>query len=770
MKRFLSFLLAMLLIVGMVPFSAMALEPGVIVETCPYYSNPLYPDVVIPETLNADDAVATAADDIVYHSTMEKAAAEVRKQMVARKNTIVVGLKTSNADSGMHKEIFDKAVSHTGVYNEGDSLLWVYAGYGGYYSHYGDKCVFTYYINYYTDAKQEKALDAAEEALLAELNPTGTAYEKLTTVYQWICENIEYDYEHLEYSNYFLMYTAYAALIDRTSVCQGYAVLLYRLALRMGIDCRVITGIGNGGGHAWNIVRLGNKYYNLDATWDAIWVQSGLPFEYYLRCNDNFYDHYRDDEYDTAEFNKAYPMSSKDFDSQNDNSGSTEVSAPNAEIKTDSTTGKPVITWEKTRGAVKYEVYRATSKNGTYSCKKTTTGSKYTNTAAVAGKTYYYYVRAIAENGEYADSNIVHCTCTLARTTMTVSNKASTGKITVKWEPVDGATEYEVWRATSKSGDYSRLITTSKTSVTNTSAKAGKTYYYKVRAICDVKDATASFSDVKSRTCDLPQTNLTLSNKASTGKIVISWEPVEGATKYEVWRATSKNGDFSCLTTTSKTSVTNTSAKSGKTYYYKVRAICDVKDAAAAFSDAKSRTCDLAQTGVRLSNNASTGKIVVRWEAVEGATQYEVWRATSKNGEFTLMSTTDRTQITNKSAKVGKTYYYKVRAICGVDSATAAFSDVKYRTCDLPCVEASASLSSKKPKISWEMVEGAVSYEVYRATSQNGSYSLRKTTTDSYYKDTKATSGKTYYYKVIALASNTAANSDYSAVVSIKSK
>ena len=45
-----------------------------------------------------------------------------------------------------------------------------------------------------------------------------------------------------------------------------------------------------------------------------------------------------------------------------------------------------------------------------------------------------------------------------------------------------------------------------------------------------------------------------------------------------------------------------------------------------------------------------------------------------------------------------------------------------------------------------------------------------KTTTNRYYKDTKAKSGKTYYYKVIAVCKNTSGNSAYSGIVSIKSK
>ena len=258
------------------------------------------------------------------------------------------------------------------------------------------------------------------------------------------------------------------------------------------------------------------------------------------------------------------------------------------------------------------------------------------------------------------------------------------------------------------------------------------------------------------------------SNDTATGKPVVTWEPVEGAVKYEVYRSTKKDGTYTRGTSTTGTTYTNTKAVAGKYYYYFVRAID--ADGNYANSNIIGRTCDLAQTTITVSNVASTGKVKISWTAVEGATKYQVYRATSKNGTYSRISTTANTSVTNTKAEAGKTYYYKVRAICDVDAAAAAYSAVKSRTCDLPRPDVSIALSSKKPKVSWDKVTGAVEYKVYRATSKTGTYSLVKTTTASYYRDTKATAGKTYYYKVVAVCSNTAGNSAYSSIVSIKSK
>ena len=56
---------------------------------------------------------------------------------------------------------------------------------------------------------------------------------------------------------------------------------------------------------------------------------------------------------------------------------------------TTNASGKPQVTWNKVEGAVKYEIWRATSKDGTYTKMYTQSGTTYTNTTAKAGVTYY---------------------------------------------------------------------------------------------------------------------------------------------------------------------------------------------------------------------------------------------------------------------------------------------------------------------------------------------------------------------------------------------
>lgn len=261
---------------------------------------------------------------------------------------------------------------------------------------------------------------------------------------------------------------------------------------------------------------------------------------------------------------------------------------------------------------------------------------------------------------------------------------------------------------------------------------------------------------------------ISLENVASTGKIRISWEPVSGAEKYEVWRSLEKTGEYTRLGVTTNCRFTNTSAKAGTKYYYRVRAVSDpVTNIASALCSPKYRTCDLPQPTVRGTHNEDTGKNKLEWDAVDGASAYEIYRSAQKDGEYKLIKTVTKLDFTNTSVKAGETWYYRVVAVHENTAANSAPSAIKTLTCDLPRPVVTASItSSGKPKLTWPAIDGAKEYNVYRSLNGNDGWSLMLTTVNLSYTNTSAVSGTTYYYKVRAMHEISAANSAYSTVVS----
>ena len=166
-------------------------------------------------------------------------------------------------------------------------------------------------VVYMTDSAQEAAVSTAVSDLLGSLGINSMdSYSKIKTIYNWICQNVSYDYAHVGNTEYLKQFSAYGALVEGTAVCQGYAVLLYRLLLESGVDVRVIPGTGNGALHAWNIAELNGVYYNLDSTWDA----GKALYEYFLCSESDFLGHVRLDDYRTDAFMALYPMSPKTYE------------------------------------------------------------------------------------------------------------------------------------------------------------------------------------------------------------------------------------------------------------------------------------------------------------------------------------------------------------------------------------------------------------------------------------------------------------------------
>ena len=349
-------------------------------------------------------------------------------------------------------------------------------------------------------------------------------------------------------------------------------------------------------------------------------------------------------------------------------------------VKTDYliSTGKPYIKWAAVAGANKYEVYRSGSKDGTYTLLGTTTNLNYTDSKANAGYIYYYKVKAVNANSIKSDySATVAATCHCARPVVKPDYLISTGKPYIKWTAVSGASKYEVYRSGSKDGTYTLLGTTTAANYTDSKANAGYTYYYKVRAISKVRStANSSLSATVAATCHCARPVVKPDYLISTGKPYIKWSAVSGASKYYVYRSGSSNGTYKYVGTTTATNYTDNKANAGYTYYYKVKAVSKVSSGANSYySVVIGATCHCARPSVKITT--SNGSPRLTWNAVTGASQYEVYRATSKNGSYTKMFTTSNLSYTNTSAKAGTTYYYKVKAVSKVKStANSAFSTV----------------------------------------------------------------------------------------------
>jgi transglutaminase-like putative cysteine protease len=323
-KRVLPILLTLTLLLSCLPGRILGAEESENVTTQTFvYVNPVYADYYTEEDALAELSMLPAPADLdepLSCDTEDQIVEAIRNGMEDRETTVSIqNIRTTEFAQQDVLDFVDLALEETGKPTQGDYLRWGFKSVGCTYSWYVKGGQYTYILTYtfvyYTDSVQEAEVTDMVQNILDGFGFTEytTDFEKVQTIYDYICDHVEYDYDNLDDEDYTLKFTAYAALTDGKAVCEGYAVLLYRMLMEEGISTRLISGIGNGGAHGWNIVKLGDVYYDVDATWDTSWKSAGYAYAYFLKSESNFTDHVRDDKYKTEEFQAAYPMAEADY-------------------------------------------------------------------------------------------------------------------------------------------------------------------------------------------------------------------------------------------------------------------------------------------------------------------------------------------------------------------------------------------------------------------------------------------------------------------------
>ena len=106
---------------------------------------------------------------------------------------------------------------------------------------------------------KELITDVIEQAA-AENKVAGDPWQTAFNLYQWLLNQLEYDYTYSYHSS--------DAILRHTGVCDSYARLYFMLCRAAGLDAYVIYGDTRMAYHAWTAVKIGDKWYYADPTWD----------------------------------------------------------------------------------------------------------------------------------------------------------------------------------------------------------------------------------------------------------------------------------------------------------------------------------------------------------------------------------------------------------------------------------------------------------------------------------------------------------------------
>lgn len=185
---------------------------------------------------------------------------EVQKRINAYETNITLPYKTTNSNT---KEVMNtlfnayKEVASKNEYtnNNRSNVSYGLSGSPGNYT-------FTLKITYRETKEQTEYVMKQAKAIVSSITQVGMDdHEKVKAIHDYVVKHISYDTSYKAY-------TAYEALVNRSAVCQGYALLTYQLLKEAGIENHFVTGTGDGQPHAWNLVKIENKWYHLDTTFD----------------------------------------------------------------------------------------------------------------------------------------------------------------------------------------------------------------------------------------------------------------------------------------------------------------------------------------------------------------------------------------------------------------------------------------------------------------------------------------------------------------------
>ena len=155
--------------------------------------------------------------------------------------------------------------------------------------------------------------------------------------------------------------------------------------------------------------------------------------------------------------------------------------------------------------------------------------------------------------------------------------QASTGnaQVSLSWSASANATGYYVKRSTTSGGPYAQIAGTSSTSFTDTGVTNGTKYFYVVSSYNSAGQSanSAEASATPTGSVTIPPVPSGLLASPGNAQVSLTWNGSNGATSYNVKRATTTGGPYTQVAAPTATGFTDTGLTNGITYYYVVSAV-----------------------------------------------------------------------------------------------------------------------------------------------------------------------------------------------------
>ena len=141
------------------------------------------------------------------------------------------------------------------------------------------------YIPYNNIAQLESEYNALLKAVDGFSVSGSTDYEKISSIHNGLCRLASYETnltDETSPANSKVFFPSSALLSPYSTVCDGYSKAFKMLCDKNGIPCIIVVGYAGNIGHAWNYVKMNNRWYAIDTTWDDLDNSADI-------CSDEFF-------------------------------------------------------------------------------------------------------------------------------------------------------------------------------------------------------------------------------------------------------------------------------------------------------------------------------------------------------------------------------------------------------------------------------------------------------------------------------------------------
>ena len=232
----------------------------------------------------------------------------------------------------------------------------------------------------------------------------------------------------------------------------------------------------------------------------------------------------------------------------------------------------------------------------------------------------------------------------------------------------------------------------------------------------------------------------------------LTWGAVPGATRYLLYRGTVSGGPYGFVAETEGTGYADHPLSNGSTYYYVVTGLNSDGQSSYSSQVNITPTTTVLKAPSGLTAVPGNGEVSLSWNSVTSAVSYNIYRATSRGGPYTLLTPSAPGQsFTDRGLTNGASYCYVAQTM---STNAGAYSDevCAVTSALLPVAPATftATPGNGWTSLSWSASEGAAAYLVYRGTKMGGPYSFVALPNTNTYEDFELFFKEISYYYVVA--------------------